>query len=366
LNEGATKLRAASSCPISVSVDRLWLYGIALVIVNFCVMGSVVLYHQFRDWPGFVGAGTEVGTRQLLAANGGFMYAPAFAYFFIPAKVVPIGLSYALDVVLMLALTLVMSRLAGRLYGLSTAVAALAAFAWGPLAAAINFGQNAPLALFLVILLAAALVRRQSLLAGLAVGLLLYKPTYALPFILLLCVRREWRALGIVIICAAFWYLASVPATLDWGWPLGYLQQMHIYVPADFAANGSKTVSLTGLAMRLGLPSALAIALGFAVFLIWLPVLARMQALAAVSLTALLAVALCPHAWYYDATLALPALYLAMTTLPEPSRTRIVVASYIVGTSWLLTKFIALDPVILVPLPLALWLTSRERVLGPV
>jgi hypothetical protein len=324
-------------------------------------MGSVVLYHEFRDWPGFVGAATEVGTRHLLAANGGFMYAPAFAYFFVPAEFVPIGVSYTVAVVLMLALTLVMSWLAGRLYGLTTAVAALAAFAWGPLAAAINFGQNAPLALLLVMLLAAALVRRQSLLAGLAVGLLLYKPTYALPFILLLCVRREWRALGIVIICAACWYLASVPATLDWYWPISYLHQMHIYVPADFAANGSKTVSLPGLLMRFGLPSAIAMALAFALFLIWLPVLARMQALAAVSLTALLAVALGPHAWYYDATLALPALYLAMTTLPEPSRTRIVVASYIVGTGWLLTKFVGFDPVILVPLPLAWWLTSRER-----
>ena len=131
-----------------------------------------------------------------------------------------------------------------RIYDLSYGMAILGVFAWVPTTTGIIFGQSAPLGLLLETLGIAGIVAESPWLAAVPIGLLLYKPTDAVPFIVLLAARRSWRALSIVGICVVGWYIASAFAAAgDPLWPLHYLQAQRGNLAADIgevARPGSK------------------------------------------------------------------------------------------------------------------------------
>ena len=84
-------------------------------------------------------------------------------------------------------------------------------------------------------------------------GVLLLKPTIALPFVVLLLVRREWKACGVVAVCAVVWYLGSVAASAgDWNWIPPYLAIVHSLYNTDLGAlyNG---ITLPMILVRLGI-----------------------------------------------------------------------------------------------------------------
>jgi hypothetical protein len=180
--------------------------------------------------------------------------------------------------------------------------------------------------------------------AGLATGALLYKWPYALAFVMLFAVRRQYRALGVVAACGIAWYMLSVAATAgDWNWPGHYVDAVRSYFTADAHFNAAKAVGLPMLLMRLGIPSWAAIAAGIVLFAFALRPLMRAPMLEASSMVPAVALAASPHTLPYDCALVLPALFYFMTHAPEPLRTRLICVAYLLAPLWLLSGVLHFD-----------------------
>lgn len=356
--------------PLRLSPERTMLYGGALTVLCLLQVRFVVA-QRFGDWSAFWAAGATAGTRNLLDPHRHaawqtahhlqttmFPYLPGAAWLFAPAAPLSLGAGYALNFVIMACAAAAAALLAARVYGIAHPLAVVYAFAWPPAIAALATGQNSPLGLLLAVAATFALMSGSWLLAGLAVGLMLYKLTYALPFIALLAVRRNGRALLTVAGCAGLWYFASVAATAgDWQWPAHYAAALGAYAGPDAAFNAVKSIGIPQLLARAGVPQSGAMLAGLALFLLALPVLARRTLLEAASLTPLLGLAFGPHTLPYDLALALPALYYVMTHAAEPLRTRGVVALYLVAPLWLFSGVLHFDVLAVVCDALALlWL----------
>ena len=63
----------------------------------------------------------------------------------------------------------------------------------------------------------------------------------------------------------------------------------------------------------------------------------------AMSALAIVGVATSPHAWPYDAVLALPAIFWLIAEVAEPVRTRWVAGMYAVAPTWLLAHLLGGD-----------------------
>ena len=261
---------------LRIGRDRVRLYGIGLALIGLSQLRFVSSVGHYWDWVDFYVAGAMAGTRALVdpaahAAWGAahkipvtaFAYMPGFAWLLAPAAHLSIPWGFALNAVVMSLLAIVAAMLAARVYSLESAQAIYMTIGWAPVTAAVVTGQNSPLALVLSLVAIDGLARDDALRAGLAVGALAYKPTYALAFGLLLLAYRKWKALGVVAACGVVWYVASAYAAGgDWMWPRPYLQALGEYVGPDFAYNRYKAVSVPGVLMLAGVSSSVAFGIG--------------------------------------------------------------------------------------------------------
>lgn len=342
--------------PLRLSRERCILYGAVLTLLCL-VQVRFVVAQGFGDWSAFWSAGATAGTPDLLdpARHAGwqhahhllttiFPYLPGAAWALAPLKNAPLALGYALNFIAMAAAAVAAAVVGARLYRMPRTLAVVFAFAWAPVIAALATGQNSPLGLLLAMLATLGIVASSPLLAGIAVGLLLYKLSYALPFIALLAVRRNVRALGVVALFAGAWYVAGVSATAgDWHWPAHYVQALRGYALPDARFNAVKAISVSHLLLRMGVAQTAAMLAGAALLLAALPQLARVAPLEAASFTPLLGLAAGPHTLPYDVALALPALYYTMTHAREPFRTRGICAVYLAAPLWLLSGIVRFD-----------------------
>lgn len=342
--------------PLRLSRERCILYGAVLTLLCL-VQVRFVVAQGFGDWSAFWAAGATAGTRDLLdpAQHAAwqhahhvlttiFPYLPGAAWVLAPLKNAPLALGYAIDFIVMAAAAGAAALLAARIYRISRTLAIVFAFAWAPVIAALATGQNSPLGLLLAMLAIWGIVASSPLLAGVSVGLLLYKLSYALPFVALLAVRRNARALAVVALFAAVWYAAGVSATAgDWQWPWHYVQALRGYALPDARFNADKAVSISHLLLRVGVAQTAAMLAGAALLLAALPLLARVPPLEAASFTPLLGLAAGPHTLPYDVALALPALYYTMTHAREPFRTRGICAVYLAAPLWLVSGIVHFD-----------------------
>jgi Glycosyltransferase family 87 len=325
------------------------------------------LTHGAADWRAFALAGTRVGTPALLHPPElwqAFVYLPAAAWAIAPVARLPLEVSFVANALVMIACAIAAARVASSLYGISRATTVWLVLAWWPtLYASAVVGQNATLGLLLAALTIAGMVRGSAMLTALPLGLLLYKPTYALPLLALLIIRGRRRALAVVALIGVGWYFASVAAAAgDWLWPRTLVQLITTYAGQDFRVNGSITVSLPGLLLRAGLPMPGIVLVSAAVALLALPGLRRTDALEAGSAVCVIGLALSPHAWAYDVVLAFPMLAYAATRLHEPVRTPLIVAVYLLAPAALLTPVLGFDPLSLVVVGGALaWIAARLR-----
>ena len=355
---------------LAISRDRIYLYGAALVAVGLCAL--LIAARWQTDWIAFRTGGTLAGHPDLLDPRRypvvSFVYPPGVAWLFVPAAMLPTTAGFYMNAVFMLGVCAIAGTIAARVYNLSIPFAALAVFAWVPATQAGFLGQFTPVALALTLLAILGLVRRNDFLAGVAIGLLLYKPTDAVPFVLLVLVRREWRVLAIVGGISLAWYVAGVAATaFDWNWPAHYLAMLRGYYAAEFARTALKTVSLPGLLVYAGASPATATLASLLLLLGAIPRFARSSMLAAASMAPLVGLASSVHAYMYEAVLVLPALFYAMTQTPEPWRTRFVVAAYVIAPMWVFGPWIRFDPLAIVVLGGAvLWIAGAFPAADPI
>ena len=218
--------------PLRISADRVVLYGITLF-----VFGAPGVARAPRRLAALWAGGATVGTSALFnegehlafqaargIGTGIWTYPPAFAWAFLPAAHLTIAAGYALNFVFMLILVGVCGWILAGIFGFQRRFGVIAALAWQPAIYSGDVGQISAVWLFLIALAMAGAAQGSSLIVGLAVGIMLLKPTIALPFVALLLVRGRWRACAIVALCAGAWILASVAATAgEWAWIPHYL-----------------------------------------------------------------------------------------------------------------------------------------------
>lgn len=343
---------------LRIGRDRVRLYGIGLALIGLTQLRFVANVGHYWDWVDFYNAGSMAGSRALVdpaahAAWGvqhglpvtAFAYMPAFAWLLAPAAQLSIPWGFALNAVVMAALAVAAAKCATRLYRLDSSTSLYTTIGWAPVIAAIVTGQNSPLGLLLSLVAIDGLAEGDDVRAGLGVAALCYKPTYALPFGLLLLVFRKWKAVGIVAACGVVWYASSAMAAGgDWAWPRPYLESLAQYVGPDFAYNRSKSVSIPGVLMLAGVSSSVALGIGMAGLVAALVLLRRAGVFAAASLTGAIGVATSGHAWPYDAAMALPALWWTLENAAEPWRTRVLVVAYAVAPLWLASHALHFDP----------------------
>ena len=218
----------------------------------------------------------------------------------------------------------------------------MAVFAWGPSLSSVELGQNTPLALLLILATILGLRDQRQILAGLSLGLLLYKPSVAAAFIVLLLVRAQWRALGIASLCAAGWYGLSILGTHgDWSWPLTYVRLVAASSAGEFAGSAHKAFTIPTLLLAAHAPAVLAYAIALAVFVLSFALLARVPMFEAACVAPLVGLATSVHSWPYEALLLLPAVFYAMLRLKEPLRTPVVASAYAVAALALVVPYSA-------------------------
>jgi hypothetical protein len=366
--------------PLSLPPKRVRLWALAVAIIGLVPIDTAFV-NGGSDWPAFYAAGATVGTPDLVNGSNHsawqiahgvpvdyWRYPPAVAYAFAPVSLLPMWLGFVIQAVLMLALVGVAGLLLSRIFDLPTWLTLLLAFAWAPMTASADMGQNAPVAIVLALWAIDALRRDSSLEAGLAAGLLMYKPTLGLPMIGLLLLRTHWRSLAVAAGVGVLWYLVSVAAAAgDWAWPFSWWTGMQPWLANDLVGNADKAVSLPGLLGRLpGMPLWLPVACGAVIVLLALRGLVRAPIVEAGSAACLLAMSAGPRVWGYEAGLMLPILAWAVAGgLSEPWRTRLVFLAVPMGLLWLVSAYTVVSGVALVvAAATAMWLW-RWRPFGP-
>ncbi len=343
--------------PDRVRSDDLLALWLALILA-WLVVGAILIKGTGDDWRIFWNAAHHIGNLTLLT-EARYVYTPGSAWVLWPFAQMPLAIGYFVYVFLMIALATGAALLASNVYGISARLAVPMALAWFPFSIAIFLGQNSPVALLLTMVVVFAIVRQRDWLAGLGVALLLYKPNDAIPFLLLFVVLKQWRSLAAAAISIPIWYLLSVAATGDWAWPLPYSQTLTSWFHYDAGIDAVFSINIPGILLNLGSSSAVAVAVGAVLLLLTMPLLSRVSRIEAASVAPLAGIACSPHAYGYEAILALPILWLAVS---QPNRARIagVCLAYCIAPLYYFSRPMHFDSLAIPVLgAFAAWLWTR-------
>jgi hypothetical protein len=364
--------------PLSPKNVRLVWFALGVIALLPILTAPSGLWH---DWPSFWSAGATVGSPNLMdwqlhtawqTAHGlpgdPWRYPPVFAYLYWPASLLPMGVGFVINTGLMLGLIVLAGLLVARIFAMPRGLSLRLAFAWTPALSAVDMGQNMALAVVLALWTIDALRRDSDLEAGLACGLMAYKPELGLPLLALLVLRRRWRSVSVATLVIAAGAVLSVAAAAgDWVWPVAWWNGLQPWLTADAAFNADKTVSIPGLISRIGmLPSWLPYLLGGLMALLALRGLVRAPIVEAACAACLLTMAAGPRVWSYEAGLMLPILAWAVAGgMEEPRRTRFVYLAIGMGILWWLSPITVVSGVAVVVDGAALMWIWRWRPLAP-
>jgi len=370
--------------PVRVAPGRFWLWGIGLSVMSaILVIGAP--WNGWVDFPQFWYAARLVGTPDLLdparqfaweAAHGlkpfEFLYPPGTAWLYSPLASLPLAAAFWVHAAVIGLIGAAAGFVGARAFSLDTRVALVMALAWTPALAAASAGQNAPLAMLMAMIAIYGLRNEQQVLAGLAVGAMLYKPTLALPMFALLLIRRQWTALLTAMAVAVGWYLLGVAASAgDWLWPRDWLSLTAPFFSADTSQNVNKTVALPGLLMGHGVPAFVAYAGAVVVVVAALPRLLRSPIAEAAAAACLIGIVASPHSLQYEAVMLLPLLMWAAagtgSGIAEPWRTRLLVGVYLLAQLYVVTPYAGISVYAAITFAAtAIWITGWQRQEAPV
>jgi hypothetical protein len=240
---------------------------LALVLLVGALVGSMTEGQLGGDFPAFFAAGdivSEAGyddlydpavqqaaQEGLIENQGGYLF---FAYPPFVASgyslIAPLGyrVAYVAQMALMAAAAVAMVwllRPTSEFVQRYTVAVLAGVVLFQPILASLIGGQNTLLTMLLFVAAARAEWSGHDLLAGIAVGLLAYKPQYGLPLFLLTLVGGRWR---VVAGAGATWvglYLAGA-AALGFGWLGPWWEQATAFRDINAGVNGHLFVSLPG------------------------------------------------------------------------------------------------------------------------
>jgi len=277
----------------------------------FHAAGSIVLdgdHAELYDAARQQAAQAELGVDGYLA----FAYPPHVAWLYAPLAALGFRGGYVVHTLLMLAalvtairlVTPLVPALAGRA-GPATALA----LTFYPVLRAVGGGQNTALTILVFAVVWRALADDRDLLAGVAVGLLLYRPQYALPLVGLMLLDRRWRGVGAAAAVGAVTWAATA-FVLGPRWLTEWLDAVVPFVERDAEVNSANSISFIGWFDALTGGSRPAIVLGAVLAVLVVVVLMRLWAgsdsamlpyrMGAAAIGVLL---ISPHTMFYDAGL---------------------------------------------------------------
>ena len=365
--------------PLRIAPRRFWLWAIGLSAMSaIVVIGGP--FNAYVDFPQFWFAGKLVGTPALLdpARQGAwelahgfkpweFLYPPGTAWLYLPLRALPLGIAFWVNAAVIGLIGVAAGFVGARAFDLDRRVAVVAVLAWTPALAAAAAGQNAPLAMLLALIAIDALRRDRRIVAGLAVGAMLYKPTLALPMFALLLLRRQWTSLFVAMAVAVGWYVLGVAGSAgDWMWPKDWLSVTAPFFAADTSQNVNKTVALPGLLMGHGVAPVVAYGAAVAVALAALRRVLRSPIAEAGAAICVIGIVVSPHSLQYEAVMMLPLLLWAAggtgSGLAEPWRTRLLVAAFLLAQLYVPTPFLGVSVFAMMTFAAtAIWITGWHR-----
>jgi hypothetical protein len=305
---------------------------------------------------------------------------PILALAFAPLSALPYRLGYAISVLLLAtvlwgglrALRGVLPSLAGDWF----VVVALSLLFY-PCARTITGGQNMALTFTLMAVAYAALRRGRNTTAGVALGLLCYKPHFVLVFSTLLLSRRCWTCLASAAAVGLCQY--AIGALLcGLRWPLDMLNCVKAYWPMECKHNGPFLISWVGF-LEHAVGPAVGKPLGYGLALITLAAVLwawRRFDGKGVSSGPLWGMAVCatilvsPHTQWYDGGLVLLPVLLGIDSclrqdlaIGVPSRA-VLAAGFLLFPLYRLAPTLGWNPLIVLPVCVLIWMARLARLGG--
>ncbi|MGI9609427.1 MAG: glycosyltransferase family 87 protein [Acidimicrobiia bacterium] len=319
------------------------------------------------DWQNMYEPGRQIDAQQDLHLGAPesqylhFSYPPYVAAAYAPLALLPFRASYLVHSLIMVAAVAGSVWLAGSripvLQRYRTLAVALALLFY-PMLRAVLGGQNTALTLFLLVGSWRLATDRRDFYSGVVLALLLFKPQYAVPMILLYLLAGRWRVVvGSVVGALALYLVGASLMGADWIVP--WTNQAREFAEIDSAVNGANSISFIGFVSNLSgttqvvllfglLPAVAVVGL---LALVWLrgrrDALTEKTALAATGL-----ILISPHTMYYDGSLIL--FTLVVLGITKPSNVKGVAFVWVAAWSQVLAGYLGWSPLFFVVLGVAL------------
>lgn len=361
------------------SISLLLALGISFIIA---VLGgknvSTLTGRLGGDYPAFYGAGRIIAegdgenlyspSRQLeiqknLFPNGtsgylAFSYPPFVALAYYPLSLFSYRISYIIHTLLMvsaLILTIQFIRPFNPLIDRYNLTALALSLSFYPLFRAITGGQNAAITLLLVVSSWRLVLADREWFAGMILGLLLFKPQFAVPLVGLYVLSGRWRVgLGSLFTAFLLYFLSSwVSGPL---WVVSWSKFAWWFAQTDVVVNSTNSVSWLGfLRALLGDQSHVALIFGYglscltviAVSLMWTIGGRGADLTAQLGITMPILVLIPLHVMYYDLSLLLFT-YAALVSVNYEEIWPLIGVVWVFSVIQIASKIIGFSPLIIV------------------
>lgn len=287
--------------------------------------------------------------------DGGFLYfgyPPHVAVLYAPLAVLPFRVSYLVSTLAMVGASFAALWLVRPMVPILRSAwwpCLALSLTFAPLFVGVGLGQNTGLSLLLIAATWRLLHDDREVAAGVALGLLLYKPQLAIPLVVFVAASGRWRTLaGTVVTGIATWLVGA--AILGVGWVGTWLDGLDAFGDIDRASNAANNLSLLGIAEARAhgsagatvVAGALAVAVLTAVsWLWWRRSTDDLAGAMAVAVPA--ALLLAPHALYYDGGLIILTGLVVLSRLPRSLLA--VLATWALGFGQVFAKTFGVTPV---------------------
>lgn len=366
---------------------RAILFAIALSFLLIISLGSRASTLSGRvggDYPAFYGAGriiaqgdwhnlynpaTQWQSQQGLLPEKesdflAFSYPPFVALMYYPLSLVNYRLSYVIHTLLMLGslmLALHLLRPVNPKIDQYYVLALALTLSFYPTFKAVLMGQNGAVILLLIVGAWRLALAGREWLAGLMLGLLLFKPQFAVPLIGLYLLSGRWRvSLGSALTALALFLASSVISGPDW--LASWLKFSWWFSHVDAGVNRANSVSWLGfceavtepgnlLALVLGWGLALLTAISLALAWAWGGRRGDLTAQLALSMPGLILIP--PHVMYYDLGLVIFS-YALLAERHIKNFDIIIALIYLLGFSQICSETLGFSPLFFVVLVTAL------------
>jgi hypothetical protein len=297
-----------------------------------------------------------------------FPYPPHVALFYAPLSLLPYRLSYCFHTLLMIGAVL-LGIWSVRPFGNISRNQWLSIFAvallYYPLFRGITGGSNTAITLSLIALCWRMVTEKQDLFAGVFLGLLLFKPQYALPLIGLFLLSGRWKTAGVSALMGLILWSIGVWVQ-GWNWVREWLSYSYWVTRVAAEIDKQNAISWIGFFESIGgTESRLATVVGIifagatAAITCWVWWKAGPRG----DLSREMGVAICcillipPHVFYYDAGLvALP--WIVMLSCDWKYKPELILGVWVMGftqvaAQWL--RFSPIFPVVVFTFAMGLW-----------